>query len=115
MSKRVRFLVESCWERADKPEEGWVFPTATESGHVEKSTLKKQHKKVFEKINEEAEKNKQKLIRPFVLYDLRHTFLTRLGQSGCNVWDPRPNRRAQQYEAINALRPSIRGFSLRCG
>ena len=25
-------------------------------------------------------------MRPFVLYSLRHTFLTRLGQSGCNVW-----------------------------
>ena len=25
-------------------------------------------------------------MRPFVLYSLRHTFLTRLGESGCNVW-----------------------------
>lgn len=25
-------------------------------------------------------------MRPFVLYSLRHTFLTRLGQSGCDVW-----------------------------
>ena len=25
-------------------------------------------------------------VRPFVLYSLRHTFLTRLGASGCNVW-----------------------------
>jgi len=25
-------------------------------------------------------------VRPFVLYDLRHTFLTRLGQSGCDAW-----------------------------
>src|SRR5580704_17676185 len=25
-------------------------------------------------------------IRPFALYDLRHTFLTRLGESGCDVW-----------------------------
>ena len=24
--------------------------------------------------------------RPFVLYSLRHTFLTRLGESGCDVW-----------------------------
>jgi integrase len=23
---------------------------------------------------------------PFVLYSLRHTFLTRLGESGCDVW-----------------------------
>ena len=25
-------------------------------------------------------------VRPFVLYRLRHTFLTRLGTSGCDVW-----------------------------
>ena len=25
-------------------------------------------------------------VRPFVLYNLRHTFLTRLGESGCDVW-----------------------------
>lgn len=25
-------------------------------------------------------------MRPFVLYTYRHTFLTRLGQSGCDVW-----------------------------
>ena len=25
-------------------------------------------------------------MRPFVLYSLRHTFLTRLGASGCDVW-----------------------------
>jgi integrase len=25
-------------------------------------------------------------VRPFVLYSLRHTFLTRLGESGCNAW-----------------------------
>jgi hypothetical protein len=25
-------------------------------------------------------------MKPFVLYSLRHTFLTRLGQSGCGAW-----------------------------
>ena len=25
-------------------------------------------------------------VRPFVLYALRHTFLTRLGERGCDVW-----------------------------
>jgi integrase len=25
-------------------------------------------------------------VRPFVLYTCRHTFLTRLGASGCDVW-----------------------------
>ena len=41
---------------------------------------------VFKTLNEEAEKKDEKPVRPFVLYDLRHTFLTRLGESGCDVW-----------------------------
>jgi integrase len=86
LSQRARVLIEARWETAGKPDEGWIFPAETASSHVEKSTVKKQHKKVFEKINDEAAKNDQKSIRPFVLYDLRHTFLTRLGESGCDVW-----------------------------
>ena len=43
---------------------------------MEPSTLKKQHRKAI-KIGK---------LRPFVLYSLRHTFLTRLGESGCDVW-----------------------------
>lgn len=32
------------------------------------------------------DKNPAKPVRPFVLYAFRHTFLTRLGEAGCNVW-----------------------------
>jgi integrase len=34
----------------------------------------------------EAAKRHEKPVRPFVLYSLRHTFLIRLGDSGCDVW-----------------------------
>jgi integrase len=53
---------------------------------VESSSLKKQHAKTFSKVNEQAAKNREKGVRPFVLYSLRHTFLTRLGESGCGAW-----------------------------
>ena len=43
---------------------------------MEPSSLKKQHAKAL----------RLSKVRPFVLYSLRHTFLTRLGASGCNVW-----------------------------
>src|SRR6202035_1621409 len=49
-------------------------------------SLKKQHAKTFKTIAEQAAKNNLKPVRPFVLYSLRHTFLTRLGESGCDVW-----------------------------
>jgi integrase len=37
-------------------------------------------------ITKEAAKNNLKPVRPFVLHSLRHTFLTRLGESGCDAW-----------------------------
>ena len=86
MTLRVRAVLEARWENAGTPDEGWIFTALTKSEHIEKSTLKKQHKGVFKTLNDEAEKNDERPIRPFVLYDLRHTFLTRLGESGCDVW-----------------------------
>lgn len=76
MTPRVRGILESRWESAGKPAEGWVWPAPTRSGHVESCSLKKQHSKAL----------RLSKVRPFVLYSLRHTFLTRLGESGCDVW-----------------------------
>jgi len=45
----------------------WVFPAPTVSGHIEVSTLQKQHRQAV---------NLAKL-KPFVLYSLRHTCLSR--------------------------------------
>jgi integrase len=76
MTPRVRAILESRWEAVGRPLEGYVWPAPSKSGHAEPSSLKKQHAKAL----------KLSKIRPFVLYSLRHTFLTRLGASGCNVW-----------------------------
>ena len=38
--------------------------------------MKKQHRKALRIAG----------VREFVLYSLRHTFLTRLGESGCDAW-----------------------------
>lgn len=45
----------------------WIFPASTKSGHIESFTLKKQHKAALTADE----------VAPFVLYDLRHTCLTR--------------------------------------
>ncbi len=76
MAPRVRGLLEMRWDAAGRPVEGWVWPAPTYSGHVESSSLKKQHRNSLRLAE----------VRPFVLYSLRHTFLTRLGEAGCNVW-----------------------------
>jgi integrase len=73
---RVRAILEARWSNAKSPEEGYVWPSATSSGHVEPCSLKRQHRKAL----------KASKVRPFVLYSLRHTFLTRLGESGCDAW-----------------------------
>ena len=76
MTPRVRQLFESRWEQAGKPTEGWIYPAPTKTGHIDHSSLKKQHKKALRLSG----------VRPFVLYSLRHTFLSRLGASGCDAW-----------------------------
>ena len=76
LSRRVRSILEIRWEGAKRPLEGWVWATKTASGHVEPSTMKKQHRKALLASG----------VRPFVLYALRHTFLTRLGATGCDAW-----------------------------
>jgi len=63
----------------------------TKSGHFEESTLKKRHRNNLAACANEASKLKAEdkpfvQVRPFVFYNLRHTVLTRLGESGCDVW-----------------------------
>lgn len=76
MTPRVRAVLEARWNAADKPEEGWVWPAGTRSGHVEPNSIYGQHLNAL----------RDSKIRSFVLYSLRHTFLTRLGASGCDAW-----------------------------
>jgi integrase len=76
MTPRVRAVLENRWVLAGEPGEGWVWPAPTHSGHLEGSSVKKQHALALMRSN----------VRPFVLYSLRHTFLTRLGESGCDAW-----------------------------
>jgi integrase len=50
-----------------RPSSEWLFPAPTKSGHMEKSTLKKQHLRACRLSG----------VEPFALYVLRHTCLTR--------------------------------------
>ena len=86
MTPRVRAILQKRWDGAGRPVEGWVWTAPTRSGHIESSSLKRQHANTFKKLQEEATKNSDRPPRPFVLYSLRHTFLTRLGESGCDAW-----------------------------
>jgi integrase len=77
MTQRVRGILFQRWSAAGEPSDGWVFPAQkARVGHVVPNTIYKPH----------LDAVKQSGVRPFVLYSLGHTFLTRLGQSGCSPW-----------------------------
>jgi len=76
LSSRVRTMLENRWKLAGEPNAGWVWPAATKAGHINHDSMKVQHKKAL----------KLATVRPFEIYSIRHTFLTRLGESGCDAW-----------------------------
>jgi integrase len=61
-------------ERKAMARSKWVFPAPTKTGHIEKSTLKKQHKRACSLAK----------LEDFTLYTFRHTCLTRWAE----VMDP---------------------------
>ena len=76
LSLRVRTTLENRWKLAGEPGEGWVWPAETKDGHINHDSLELQHKKAL----------KLAKVRPFEVYSIRHTFLTLLGESGCDAW-----------------------------
>jgi integrase len=74
MTPRVRAALEQRWDAAGRPGEGWIWPAPTKTAHIDHSSLKKQHTRTLKLTG----------IRPLVLHS--HTFLTRLGESGCDAW-----------------------------
>jgi integrase len=83
LTARVQALLGMRHEAAAKPKEGWVFTGGHKDGHVAYSTIDSQHGRTITRLNaKDAEGNEPKNpITPFRLYDLRHTFLTRLGEA----------------------------------
>jgi integrase len=68
MTPRVRVILEARWNGAGQPEEGWVWPAPTKSGHINHDSLKLQHRKGL----------RLSQVRPFDVYSIRHTFATRV-------------------------------------
>jgi integrase len=64
------------FEEQGRRKEGWVFPAPTQSGHIEESSIGKEHPKALEDAK----------LEHFELYCFRHTFFTILGASGCDPY-----------------------------
>lgn len=77
MTPRVRGIMQARWQDAGQPQDGWVWPAKkAKAGHMVPNSIYEPH---LEAIKDSG-------VRPFVLYSLRHTFLTRLGTSGIDPW-----------------------------
>ena len=77
MTQRVYDILRVRWESAGKPDAGWVWPAPkAKAGHVVPNSIYEPHLRAVADSK----------VRRFVLYDLRHTFLTRLGESACDAW-----------------------------
>jgi integrase len=72
----VYAVLERRKEEQGKPEEGWVFPSNSAEGHLNGDTTKDQHAIAVERSR----------VARFEPYILRHTALTRLAESGCDVF-----------------------------
>ena len=68
LTSNVRAVLETRWQADGRTETGFVFAAPTQRGHIDHSTLKKQHRRAV----------KQSGVRPFVIYSLRHSFATRI-------------------------------------
>jgi integrase len=67
--------------------EGWVFPAATESGHLEGGSAKNYHARALAAIKKAAaDKKIDNPLKPFPPYTMRHTALTRLADAGCDAF-----------------------------
>jgi integrase len=77
MTPTVRVTIQERWQAAGEPRAGWVWPAKkAQVGHMVPNTIYEPHRKAVADSG----------VRPFVFYDLRHTFLTRLGDSGVDAW-----------------------------
>lgn len=81
LTARVHAILSMRYDEAEKPKEGYVFP-GIEEGHVPYSTIDSQHNRTLDKLNAIGPDGKkpENPVTPFRLYDLRHSFLTRLGE-----------------------------------
>jgi hypothetical protein len=78
MTPNVRAILEMRLSKSAG--EKWVFPAPTMSGHIEPSSLKKQHAKAVSeatRILREETHDLKRVFEGFELYTLRHPCLTR--------------------------------------
>jgi len=104
MTARVRALLEMLHDGVGKPHLGYVLSDDGRES-VSYNAIKCQHERVVRRLK----------LPKFRLYDLRHTFLTRLGEAGGRFLHDSKNGGAFEHSRESALRTSDRGAGRRRG
>tara|TARA_B100001013_G_scaffold226569_1_gene138833 strand:- start:79 stop:756 length:678 start_codon:yes stop_codon:yes gene_type:complete len=77
MTQRVRKVLSERYERAGKPKWGWVFQGNESEAQVTYDTIDCQHDRVMKQLS---------MLNRWRLYDMHHTYLTRLGESNSDAF-----------------------------
>jgi len=87
MVPAVYDALKARWNAQGSPQSGWMFPTESKSGHLDRDTAKTYHSRALSIIENGAkEEGKQTPVKPFPPYTMRHTALTRLAEAGCDAF-----------------------------
>jgi len=80
LTPRVREALAARHSEAGMPTEGWVFPAIIGNGPLNYWTMKSRHDRTIARMKEQG------AVSSFCPYVMRHTGLTRLGESGSDVF-----------------------------
>lgn len=80
MTSRVRRALLERYQSVGSPRHGWVFPAVSGDGPLNYWTMKSRHDRTIGRMEAQG------LTSSFCPYALRHTGLTRLGESGSDVF-----------------------------
>ena len=104
---RLRRALDPCLKTGGKAagdlQKARVWPAPTKSGHMDHSSVKKQHRACIQKPRPIQAIERKRICA----YSFRHTFLTRLGESGCDAWNNGTDcrlERNQHFQNVTCIR-----------
>jgi len=129
ITPRVKEMLKN--RRRFFPKEPFVFPGRSKGTHIRVSSMDHQHVRARDAINaaaaESGDPEAITLPQQFVVHSLRHTFGTRLGESGADAFrimkimghssitvsqkyvHPTPDLMERAFEALNSMNEILRG------
>jgi integrase len=87
MMPPVYEVLKARYESQGRPTEGCVFGTTSACGHLVQGMAQKYHRAALAALAKARQEDTDLLeVKPFEIYCMRHSFLTRLAESGCDAF-----------------------------